>query len=287
MSRGSLSELAQQVAGVLHGDDARFDGVSTDTRTIDRGMLFVALKGPALRCARLHRVALARGAAGALVQRRADTALPQVEVTDARMALGRHARGWRRRFDIPVVAVTGSNGKTTVKEMVAAILALGGATHATRGQPEQRRRRAAHRSRRWRRSHRSAVIELGTNHPGEIAYLAHLIEPTIGLVTNAGPAHLQGFGTVAAVAREKGALFAALRPEAWRSSTPTIRTSGSGKRWRMDAASCASVPHAMRSSVSATRSSASSISASSSNAACAVRSATCACACPWRVRTTR
>ena len=209
MSHGSLSELAQQVAGALLGDDARFDGVSTDTRTIDRGMLFVALKGPRFDALDYIDVALARGAAGALVQRRVDTALPQVEVTDARMALGRHARAWRQRFDIPVVAVTGSNGKTTVKEMVAAILARGGATHATRGNlnndvgvpltltglaPE----------------HRSAVIELGTNHPGEIAYLAHLIDPSIGLVTNAGPAHLQGFGSVAAVAREKGALFAAL-----------------------------------------------------------------------------
>lgn len=209
MSHGTLQELAQQVGGELHGADAPFEGVSTDTRTIGRGMLFVALKGPRFDGVDYLDTALAAGAAGALVQRGADAALPQVIVADARMALGRHARAWRRNFQIPMVAVTGSNGKTTVKEMIAAILGRRGPAHSTRGNlnndvgvpltltalaPE----------------HRAAVIEVGTNHPGEIAYLAHLASPTIAVVTNAGPAHLQGFGTVAAVAREKGALYTAL-----------------------------------------------------------------------------
>jgi len=212
MSNGTLQALAQQVGGELHGADARFEGVSTDTRTIGRGMLFVALKGPRFDGLDYLDSAMAAGAGGALVQRRADAALPQVIVADARMALGRHARAWRRSFQIPVVGVTGSNGKTTVKEMIAAILARRGPTHATRGNlnndvgvpltltalaPE----------------HRAAVIEVGTNHPGEIAYLTHLGSPTIGVVTNAGPAHLQGFGTVAAVAREKGALYTGLPPD--------------------------------------------------------------------------
>ena len=209
MSQGTLGELAGQVGGALHGDDARFDGVSTDTRTLARATLFVALKGPRFDGHDYIETAGERGAAGALVQRRVDAALPQVVVADTRNALGRHARAWRRRFGLPVVAVTGSNGKTTVKEMIAAILSRRGPTHATRGNlnndvgvpvtltglaPE----------------HRAAVIELGTNHPGEIAYLAHLALPTIGVLTNAAPAHLQGFGSVGAVAREKGALFAAL-----------------------------------------------------------------------------
>jgi UDP-N-acetylmuramoyl-tripeptide--D-alanyl-D-alanine ligase len=209
VSHGTLGELAGQVGGALHGDDARFDGVSTDTRTLARATLFVALKGPHFDGHDYLETARERGAAGALVQRRVDTALPQVVVADTRNALGRHARAWRRRFALPVVGVTGSNGKTTVKEMIAAILSRLGPTHATRGNlnndvgvpvtltglaPE----------------HRTAVIELGTNHPGEIAYLAHLALPTIGVLTNAAPAHLQGFGTVGAVAREKGALFAAL-----------------------------------------------------------------------------
>jgi UDP-N-acetylmuramoyl-tripeptide--D-alanyl-D-alanine ligase len=209
VSLGTLRELAAQVGGGLHGEDARFDGVSTDTRTLARDMLFVALKGPRFDGHDYLATAHERGAAGALVQRRLDTALPQVLVQDTRNALGRHARAWRRRFELPLVAVTGSNGKTTVKEMIAAILSRRGATHATRGNlnndvgvPVTLTGLAP--------GHRAAVIELGTNHPGEIAYLAHLALPTIGVLTNAAPAHLQGFGSVGAVAREKGALFAAL-----------------------------------------------------------------------------
>jgi UDP-N-acetylmuramoyl-tripeptide--D-alanyl-D-alanine ligase len=209
VSSGSLEELARETGGVLHGADAPFEGVSTDSRTIGPGMLFVALKGARFDGVEFVAAAGARGAAGALVGRIGQAALPQVLVTDARSAFGRHARAWRRRFDLPLVAVTGSNGKTTVKEMIASILAQRGPVHATRGNlnndvgvpltltmlaPE----------------HRAAVVELGTNHPGEIAYLAHLALPGIGVITNAAPAHLQGFGSVAAVAREKGALLAAL-----------------------------------------------------------------------------
>ena len=212
MSHGMLGDMAGQVGGALHGDDAHFDGVSTDTRTLGRAMLFVALKGPRYDGHDYLETASERGAAGALVQRRLDAPLPQVVVADTRNALGRHARAWRRRFELPVVGVTGSNGKTTVKEMIAAILSRRGPVHATRGNlnndvgvpvtltglgPQ----------------HQAAVIELGTNHPGEIAYLAHLALPSIGVLTNAAPAHLQGFGSVAAVAREKGALFAALPPD--------------------------------------------------------------------------
>jgi UDP-N-acetylmuramoyl-tripeptide--D-alanyl-D-alanine ligase len=212
MSEGTLQEVAQQTSGVLHGADAPYEGISTDTRTIEARALFVALKGASFDGHEYLGAALARGAAGALVARRQDVALPQVLVNDTRSALGRLARAWRRRFELPLVAVTGSNGKTTVKEMIAAILARLGPTHATRGNlnndvgvpltlsalgPQ----------------HRTAVIELGTNHPGEIAYLAHLALPTVAVVTNAAPAHLQGFGSVAAVAREKGALFTALPPD--------------------------------------------------------------------------
>jgi UDP-N-acetylmuramoyl-tripeptide--D-alanyl-D-alanine ligase len=209
MSSGTLGELARQVGGVLHGTDAAFDGVSTDTRTLARGELFVAIKGAQHDGADYVATARERGAAGALVGRRVEDALPQVVVPDARAAFGRHARAWRRRFDLPVVAVTGSNGKTTVKEMIAAILARRGPTHATRGNlnndiglPLTLTRLEA--------GHRAAVVELGTNHPGEISWLAHVAQPTIAVVTNAAPAHLQGFGSVEAVAREKGALYSAL-----------------------------------------------------------------------------
>jgi UDP-N-acetylmuramoyl-tripeptide--D-alanyl-D-alanine ligase len=132
-----------------------------------------------------------------------------LQVADTRLALGELARQWRSRFSIPVVGVTGSNGKTTVKEMLAAILAGQGPVLATQGNlnndigvPLTLARLAA--------EHRSAVIEMGANHSGEIAYLARLVRPTVGIVTNAGPAHLEGFGSLEAVARAKGELFAAL-----------------------------------------------------------------------------
>jgi len=202
----SLSELARTVDGQLVGADARFTGVSSDTRTLARGDLFVALEGPHFDGHAFVAEAAARGAAGALVSRRPDGALPVVRVTDPRRSLGQLAARWRARFDIPVVAVTGSNGKTTVKNMVAAILARRGRGIATTGNlnndigvPLTLLR--------LREGDRHAVIEMGMNHPGEIAYLTRLARPTVAVVTNAGEAHLAGLGSVANVARAKGEIF--------------------------------------------------------------------------------
>ncbi|MBK1727377.1 UDP-N-acetylmuramoyl-tripeptide--D-alanyl-D-alanine ligase, partial [Halorhodospira neutriphila] len=150
--------------------------------------------------------------AAAVLGRRPVAALPTVVVAEPERALAELGRQARRRAGARVAAVTGSNGKTTVKELLAAILAAEGPTLATRGNrnnhlgvPETLCRLDGH--------HRYAVVEMGANHPGEIATLAAWAAPEVGVVTNAGPAHLEGFGTVRGVAEAKGELFAALGPQ--------------------------------------------------------------------------
>jgi UDP-N-acetylmuramoyl-tripeptide--D-alanyl-D-alanine ligase len=204
-----LATLARVTGGALHGANAPFGAVSSDTRQIETGSLFVALRGERFDAHEFVRDAAARGAAGALVQRVVTTQLPQVVVPDVLAALSTFAREWRRQFSIPVVALTGSNGKTTVKEMIGAILAQAGPVLVTQGNlnnhigvPLTLCRLEA--------GHRHAVIEMGANHKREIAHLAAIAEPTIGLVNNAGPAHLEGFGGLDGVAQGKGELFEAL-----------------------------------------------------------------------------
>ncbi|ROR29680.1 UDP-N-acetylmuramoyl-tripeptide--D-alanyl-D-alanine ligase [Inmirania thermothiophila] len=192
--------------------DAGFRGVDTDSRRLHRGALFVALRGTRFDGHDFVAAAEAGGAAAALVERPLPLALPQLVVADTRRALGLLARAWRRRHAPQVVGVTGSNGKTTVKEMVAAVAAACGPVLATRGNlnndiglpltlfglgPE----------------HRTAVLEMGASAPGEIATLAALAIPHVGIVTGAAAAHLEGFGSLEAVARTKGALLEALPPE--------------------------------------------------------------------------
>jgi len=208
-----LSEAAAVLEAHRSGADVRFAGLSTDTRTLTTDNLFFALVGPRFDGHDYVEQARAAGAAAAAVSRGIDTMLPLLQVDDTRLALGRLAAHWRGRFAFPVIGVTGSNGKTTVKEMLAAILSTAGPVLATRGNlnndigvpltlaglaPE----------------HIGAVIEMGANHPGEIAYLTTLARPTVGIVTNAGPAHLEGFGSIAGVARAKGELFAGLADDA-------------------------------------------------------------------------
>jgi len=172
----------------------------------------VAIPGPRFDGHDFLEQARAAGAVAALVSRPvAGAALPLLRVDDTRAALGRLAHAWRTRFPGPVVAITGSNGKTTVKEMAARVLAGLGPVLATEGNlnnelglPLTLLRLDA--------THRVAVVEMGANHPGEIARLAAIARPDVGLVTNAGPAHLEGFGSVVGVARAKGELFEALGP---------------------------------------------------------------------------
>jgi UDP-N-acetylmuramoyl-tripeptide--D-alanyl-D-alanine ligase len=207
-----LSKAAAVLGGRCVSTDVRFHGVSTDTRQVQQGNLFVALQGPNHDGHDYLEAARERGAAAAAVSRSTKTALPLLEVADTRLALGRLAAYWRAQFTLPVVAVTGSNGKTTVRSMTHAILACAGRTLATQGNlnndiglPLTLFRLA--------REDRYAVLELGANHPGEIDYLAAIAQPDIAVVTNAGPAHLEGFGDIAGVARAKGEVFARLGPQ--------------------------------------------------------------------------
>lgn len=207
-----LSEAAVMAGGRLQGTDAVFECVGTDTRSLQGGALFVALQGPNFDAHDFVEMARDTGAVAAMVSRPVTSTMPLIQVEDTRLALGRLAAAWRARRTLPVVAVTGSNGKTTVKEMIAAVLAQRGAVLATQGNlnndigvPLTLLR--------LRDEHRYAVIEMGANHPGEIAYVAQLAQPTVAVVTNAGAAHLEGFGSLEGVARAKGELFQALDEE--------------------------------------------------------------------------
>ena len=202
----TLSSVAATVSGRLLGPDGSFAAVSTDTRSEVRDALFVALRGANFDGNSFVRAAAEGGAAGALVSSPADVALSQIAVDDTRRALGVMAASWRQNFAIPIVAVTGSSGKTTVKGLVASILGVSRRVCATVGNlnneigvPLTLMRLDA--------KHEAAVIELGANHAGEIGYLAAIVKPTVAIITNAGPAHLEGFGSVAGVAAAKGELL--------------------------------------------------------------------------------
>jgi UDP-N-acetylmuramoyl-tripeptide--D-alanyl-D-alanine ligase len=204
-----LSEACESLDGTVHGEDVRFLGVSTDTRSLHRGQLFVALRGPNFDAHQFLPQAADAGAVAALVEQEAAAAMPFLRVSDTRAALGQLAATWRAQFNLPVIAVTGSNGKTTVKEMTAAVLAKAGPVLATQGNlnndigvPLTLFNLGA--------EHRYAVIEMGANHPGEIASLCAVARPTIATITLCAPAHLEGFGSVEGVAKAKGEIISGL-----------------------------------------------------------------------------
>ncbi len=202
----SLAEVANAVDGVLLGGDAVIGGVATDSRLLRPGELFVALKGPRFDGHAFVADAAAKHAAAALLSQQVATSLPAVVVQDTRLALGRLAAHWRARFSIPLVAVTGSNGKTTVKTMLGAILGVRHEGLVTEGNLNNDIGVPLMLCR-LRAEHRFAVIEMGMNHAGEIDYLSGLARPTVAVITNAAAAHLEGLRTVAAVAAAKGEVF--------------------------------------------------------------------------------
>lgn len=204
-----LSELAHTVNGTLHGKDVLFSGVSIDGRTINSGDLYVAIKGERFDGHQFVGQAAQAGAVASMVEQQADSLNAAVSVKQTRQALGQLAKHWRQRFDFPVVAITGSNGKTTVKELTNAVLSQQYNTLATKGNLNNELG-VPLTLLRLRNQHEAAVIEMGANHHGEIAYLTDLTQPSIGLVNNAGAAHLEGFGDLAGVAQGKGEMFANL-----------------------------------------------------------------------------
>jgi UDP-N-acetylmuramoyl-tripeptide--D-alanyl-D-alanine ligase len=212
MSMGTLAGVAQDIGGQLQGPDQGFVSVSTDTRTIGPGELFFALRGERHDAQSFVAAAADRGAAGAVVEKFAAVDLAQIAVADTRLALGAMARAWRQKFAIPLIGITGSNGKTTVKELTAAIM------RAARAEAGEDVVLATYGNFNndigvpltllgLREQHQAAVIEMGANHPGEIAVLADIAQPQVAVITNAARAHLEGFGSIEAVALTKGELL--------------------------------------------------------------------------------
>ena len=204
-----MSDLARRLDAPLHGADARFTRVTTDTRQLAPGDLFVALSGENFDGHAFLNDARKAGAAGALVASEQPVALPQVVVGDTLKGLQGYAASWRGDFHVPVIGVTGSNGKTTVKQMLSAIFARRGPVLATVGNLNNHIG-VPLTLLSLREEHKTAVVEMGANHHGEIAMLAGLARPDIGVVNNAGDAHLEGFGSREGVARAKGELYEAL-----------------------------------------------------------------------------
>jgi UDP-N-acetylmuramoyl-tripeptide--D-alanyl-D-alanine ligase len=210
-----LKDVALAVEGALHGNPVAFSGVTTDSRRVSAGDLFVALSGERFDGNTFVAEAAGRGAVAALTSRHVEAGmpLPQVVVADTRAALGRLAAHWRSRFALPLVALTGSNGKTTVKEMLASILsahcgdrspvlATDGNLNNDIGVPLTLLR--------LRDEHRYAVVEMGMNHAGEIDYLSRMARPSVAIVNNAHRAHVGLLGSVDAIAKAKGEIYAGL-----------------------------------------------------------------------------
>jgi UDP-N-acetylmuramoyl-tripeptide--D-alanyl-D-alanine ligase len=207
-----LSEVALATHGQLIGADVEFFSVGTDSREIKKGQLFVALKGENFDGHAYAAQSLEQGSSAVLVSKTSDVS-PAVVVKDTRLALGELAAYWRQKFLMPVVAVTGSNGKTTVKEMLAAILrastgnddsvlATQGNFNNDIGLPLTMLN--------LRDQHHYAILEMGMNHAGEISYLTRLAKPNVALVNNAGTAHIGELGSIEAIANAKGEIFEGL-----------------------------------------------------------------------------
>ena len=214
----TLQQATQVLNGRLVGKNLRFKSISSDSRKIGQGDLFIALRGENFDGYSFVNQSAQSGAVAALVNvdsyHNHAMDCPLILVDDTRLALGKLAAHWRKKFDIPVVAITGSNGKTTVKEMLASILrlAVGGADGvlATKGNFNNDIGMPLTLLG-LNKQHRFAVIEMGMNHFGEIDYLARIAEPNVAVINNASGAHLQDLGSVEAVAQAKGEIFNGLQ----------------------------------------------------------------------------
>lgn len=208
----SLSQLAPVVDGELRGDDVRFCGAAIDSRQLRLQQLFVAFRGEHVDGHEFLPQAREKGAAAALVEHYIDDPLPQLKVASTRHALGLLAGQWRQRFTGTLVGLTGSNGKTSVKEILSTLLGVRGKVLATSGNLNNDIGMPLTLTG-LRQEHDFAVIEMGASHAGEIDYLSAIARPDIAIITNAGPAHLEGFGSIEGVARAKGEILNGLAPE--------------------------------------------------------------------------
>lgn len=204
-----LSDIAKAVQGSLTGDDLTISGAGIDTRTLNDGDLYIAIKGQRFDGHDFIGNAEQAGAAALLVSRPVSSPLPQILVKDTHLALAELAGYWRKRLSVKIAGVTGSNGKTSVKEMIAAIFATQGNTLFTQGNlnndigvPLTLLR--------LNENHQFAVIEMGANHPGEIAYTSRYAQADVSIINNIGPAHIEGFGDINGVANAKAEIIESL-----------------------------------------------------------------------------
>jgi UDP-N-acetylmuramoyl-tripeptide--D-alanyl-D-alanine ligase len=208
----TLQEIARALLAQVIGADVSISQVSIDTRTLQSGDLYIAINGKNFDGHDFIPQAEIAGASAVMVEQLADTDLPQLIVPDTRIGLAELARLWRQKSQAKIVAVTGSNGKTTVKEMLAAILSVNAPVLATKGNlnndigvPLTLLQ--------LNENHRYAVIEMGANHPGEIAFSSRYALADVAVLNNVGPAHLEGFGSLEGVAQAKGEIISGLSPQ--------------------------------------------------------------------------
>ncbi|MEE9354609.1 MAG: UDP-N-acetylmuramoyl-tripeptide--D-alanyl-D-alanine ligase [Methylococcaceae bacterium] len=205
----SLSEIAQATHGRLIASELELSSFSIDSRQLQRNDLYIAISGEKFDGHDFIAEAEAKGAAACVLSRDVDTNLPKVKVQDTRLALAQIASAWRQKFKLQLVGLTGSNGKTTVKEMIASILAVKGNVLATQGNLNNEIGVPLSLLS-INDEHEYAVLEMGANHAGEIAFTGSVAQPDIALITNASAAHTEGFGTVEGVAAAKGELIGAV-----------------------------------------------------------------------------
>ncbi len=210
----SVYEAAKALNVEQYGEDVTFTGVSIDTRTILPGNLFVAIKGENFDGHEFINKAEENGAAALLVERKVNSYLPQIIVPSTHMALGELARYWREKFTLPIVGITGSAGKTTTKQMMGAILGQSGNTLIPEGN-KNNYYGVPLTLFKLGLEHAYAVIEMGADRPGEISYLANIVQPTVSIITNVAAVHIEvaegvGFGSVEGVFKEKSQIFANL-----------------------------------------------------------------------------
>jgi UDP-N-acetylmuramoyl-tripeptide--D-alanyl-D-alanine ligase len=207
----SLSKAAAAIDSNFIGEDIIFSGCSTDSRTIEDGNLFIALKGDLFDGHDYVSLAEDNGASSSMLERDvSNRKKPALQVKDTRKAMGLLARSWREEIMIPLIAITGSNGKTTVKEMVSSILSEISEVHATSGNLNNDIGVPLTLFG-LDKKHQYAVIEMGANHPGEIEWLSAVARPNVAVITQCAAAHLEGFGSVEGIAKAKAEIYSGLQ----------------------------------------------------------------------------
>ncbi len=204
-----LNEVAKATNGSLMGEDLTITASSIDTRTLNKGDLYIAIKGENFDGHAFVEKAVIAGAKAILVEQETNVSQPQIIVKDSHLALAEFAAAWKEKADVTTVGITGSNGKTTVKEMIAGILNINSSVLFTQGNlnndigvPLTLLK--------LQQENKYAVIEMGANHAGEIEYSSHYAKPDVAVITNVGAAHIEGFGSLQGIAKAKGEIIAGL-----------------------------------------------------------------------------